>query len=223
MYATITPISTYHLVGRQFVPKKRNTAFALLSFFVFLLALTLLPSNVSAPTPISNAQAADNYRFTVLHTQSPVNPNVVAYIRTVNKSLSYDEAMMFAKYAIEAAAEFKINLAVFLALVKTESGFNPDVTSKQGASGLTQVIPKWHESRIDDARKTLGVYSIYEPKLNLYVGASALREYLSATKDLKAGLLRYNGSSQDPKATYASAVMGEAYRVQSGFLDAPKL
>jgi hypothetical protein len=82
-------------------------------------------------------------------------------------------------------------------------------------------LSQWRADRIAEARKVLEAYSIYEPKLNLYVGAGALRAMIASSRDLPTALSKYNGSQSDPTQSYAGMVMAEAYRVQLNFLNAP--
>lgn len=151
-----------------------------------------------------------------LHAVEPKsNPTwAAAYIKSVNKTLTDYEADLFAHYALKYAQRFNLDASVYLALIRVESGFSPEVKSSAGALGLTQVIPKWHQEKIDISRRKLGVYSMFEPRLNLYVGAWTLREMLDRSTSLRTGLLRYNGSLGISES-YANKVLREAARVES--------
>lgn len=46
--------------------------------------------------------------------------------------------------AIRAAENHDIDVAVFLSLINTESKWNPNAISGDGAVGLGQIIPRWH-------------------------------------------------------------------------------
>ncbi len=212
---TIQPISHYQYQCGKFSLRKSRLAFYLIATLLFVVGMLFSPPEAGAPI-IPSAIASE--------VQPPVQlpkAGVVAYIQTVNKDLSVDDARMIAMHAIRSASEHRLNLAMFLALIRIESGFKPEATSPNGALGLTQVIPRWHADRIAEARKVLDAYSLYEPKLNLYVGASALRAMIAASRDLPDALLRYNGSLSDQTKSYANVVMAEAYRVQLNFLNAP--
>lgn len=138
-----------------------------------------------------------------------------AYILTVNSSLSLDEAERFAQHVVDASQEYDLSPAVLLALIKVESRFDPDARSSRGALGLTQVIPKWHPERVASLRQTLATYSIYEPRLNIYLGAAVLRMFWDSTGNLQEALLRYNGSALDKTKAYSRMVMEEAYKAKS--------
>lgn len=142
------------------------------------------------------------------------------YIKHVNKKLPDEDAKKFAAYVVDYAATFKIDLSVFLAMVRKESTFNPDSVSKDGAIGLAQVVPRWHHQKIKSARTQVDAYSIHEPRLNLYVGAWVLRDSIDESKgNVARGLLRYNGSLNDPEQQYATSVLAEAQYVRKAFLN----
>lgn len=187
---------------------------ARITYTVFVIMLFLFA--FQAPRVESPAQEITVQESTVVE-----NNNVavfednwaVDYIKAANKRLTNDEAEMFARYALEYAEAFNLDAHIYLALIKIESGFQPEAKSSAGAIGLTQVIPRWHQSKITEGRARLGVYSLYEPKLNLYVGAWTLREMLDLSSNIQNGLLRYNGSL-NTDSQYAATVLREAERVK---------
>lgn len=180
------------------------TVFVIMLFllFVFQSSTVESSSNTQVQT-ISNVEEVATFEHTW----------AVDYIKAVNKRLTDFEAEMLARYALQYAEEFKLDAHLYLALIKVESGFQPEVKSSAGAIGLTQVIPRWHQTKIDEGRTRLGVYSMYEPKLNLYVGAWTLREMLDLSSNTRNGLLRYNGSL-NTDSQYAATVLREAERVK---------
>jgi hypothetical protein len=216
----IQPNHKLHFNGTQFVYKRFPTLLLLL-LFVVPACLLLFPASVN-PSYSHNPSVASE-PASVLEPTPPPPTDVALYIKQTNKTLSDADALMFATFAIRAATDFKLDLAHFLALIKVESGFKPEAASNMGAMGLTQVIPKWHKTRIEEARKIVNAYSIYEPALNMYVGAWALRDFLNESKSLDVALLKYNGSASDPKMEYARMVQAEAYNVRINYLKSAKL
>ena len=183
------------------------TVFVILLFLLFALQAPRVESS-SADTPTPAVQSAQsNVEQTLEYAWA------AEYIKAVNKRLTNGEAEMFARYALQYADEFDLDAHLYLALIKVESGFQPELKSSAGAIGLTQVIPRWHQNKIEEGRTRLGVYSMYEPKLNLYVGARTLREMLDLSSNTRNGLLRYNGSL-NTDSQYAALVLREAERVK---------
>ncbi|MFZ2539458.1 MAG: lytic transglycosylase domain-containing protein [Oscillospiraceae bacterium] len=70
------------------------------------------------------------------------------------------------------AKEFNIDEDILYAIIKTESDFNPDVTSNVGARGLTQIMNDtfdWIKTKLDDSDT---VYDdMYESEDNIRYGA----------------------------------------------------
>ena len=216
MTTQILPISQYNFNGTRFT----LTSFTIRNLIMYFLLASMAISTMGYSQSIGSTQA-----FSEVERQEPLVENVVlppddmtseatSYIRRVNNTLSETDASNFATHVIDAANTFKLDVAVLLALIRVESGFKPEVVSNHGATGLMQIIPKWHTARIVESRKVLNTYSLYEPRLNIYVGAWALRDFLGESKSLDTALLKYNGSLSDPNRSYARIVLAEAGRVR---------
>jgi soluble lytic murein transglycosylase-like protein len=76
----------------------------------------------------------------------------------------------FEKLIRHFANRYDVDIALVKAIVHTESYFNPDATSKVGASGLMQLMPATAER--------YGVTDIYDPRQNLEAGVRYLRYLL---------------------------------------------
>lgn len=96
-----------------------------------------------------------------------------------------------------------------LSLIDSESGFQQHVKSPVGAVGLTQVMPKYHQAKIAELRKTDGT-DIFSITGNIKVGTQILREYINlAGGNLQKALQMYNGSLNDSKKRYSSKIMSK--------------
>lgn len=83
-----------------------------------------------------------------------------------------------------------------LAVISVESGFRPECQSHKGAEGLMQVVPKWHQERIEKYRYDENA-DLYDPRLNIMVGMDYLSDILEETEgDLVWALMYYNGGPQ---------------------------
>lgn len=84
----------------------------------------------------------------------------------------------------EVAAEVGVDARLALALVETESGFNPHARSPKGAMGLAQLMP--------DTARGLGVRDPLDPRQNLKGGLTYLKRMLEKYQDRDLALAAYN-------------------------------
>ena len=114
--------------------------------------------------------------------------------------------------AYESGREFKLDPLLIVAVIGVESGFNPFAESVMGAQGLMQVIPKYHPEKLPedaDAR------ALFDPTINVHVGAQVLREAINRNGGLVAGLQQFAGASDDPEQGYATKVLAEKQRLEN--------
>jgi len=104
---------------------------------------------------------------------------------TINKVSTKTDALPDFNSIIKTqAAKTGINENLLKAVIKTESGFNPNARSHVGAMGLMQLMPKTAES--------LGVVDPYNPQQNIEGGSKYLKKLLS----------KYNGNKEMALAAY---------------------
>ena len=132
--------------------------------------------------------------------------DIVANIMVKESSLPYSVAKQYAEYVYEASSKYKIDPLLIMSVMSVESNFN-HLASSGGALGLLQIVHFWHKEK--SSKKEL-----LDPRTNIMVGASIMREYYSKTKDDFGMLLRYNAS--DNKESYARKVLKKKhyYRAQ---------
>lgn len=83
------------------------------------------------------------------------------------------------------AHRYDVDTALVKAVIHTESYFNPDATSRVGASGLMQLMPSTAER--------YGVTDIYDPRQNLEAGVRYLRYLLDKYGDrMRYAIAAYN-------------------------------
>ncbi len=110
----------------------------------------------------------------------------------------------------KAADPYEYEPRVFLALVREESNFNPEIKSHAGACGLSQLMPATASSVAKRAGISYSSSRIWDPQTNLNIGAY----YLDMLHD------RYQGNSALSLAGY-NAGEGNADRWLAAMPDAP--
>lgn len=82
------------------------------------------------------------------------------------------------------AAQFGIPASLVKAVVKAESGFDPNAVSHAGARGLMQLMPA--------TGRALGVTDPFDPEQNVRAGVRYLSEQISRFGTVDLGLAAYN-------------------------------
>lgn len=88
----------------------------------------------------------------------------------------------------KAAETYQVDVELLKAMAKTESGFDPNATSKSGAMGIMQLMP--------GTAKGLGVTDAYDPEQNIMGGAKYIASLLDKYDgNLSYALAAYNAGS----------------------------
>lgn len=118
----------------------------------------------------------------------------------------------------EAIANTRLPIPLVLAIMKIESGFNPDAQNKSGATGIMQVMPGIHLERVRDIieKPSLTRREAKEELLDLGVnveaGVSILSECFNRHRgDAAMAAQCYNGYTTPGVELYKAKVM-RAYR-----------
>ncbi len=113
----------------------------------------------------------------VLHfTNTPTSSDYKLYIKEKpRRAIKVAHLPSFDQLIREAATKHGISASLIKALIKVESGFNPQAVSKKGALGLMQLMP--------ENLNALQVEDPFNPRQNIMGG----------TRYLKALLKRYQG------------------------------
>ncbi|HMM54556.1 MAG TPA: transglycosylase SLT domain-containing protein [Candidatus Desulfobacillus sp.] len=114
--------------------------------------------------------------------------------------------------ALEAGEHFRVDPMLIVAVMAVESGFNPIAESPMGAQGLMQVIPRFHQDKLEAVGEN---GSLLDPVANIRVGTLVLKEYIRRAGSLEAGLQQYAGAANDDSGGYAAKVLAEKQRIES--------
>ena len=100
----------------------------------------------------------------------------------------------------EASKRQELDPELLIAIIKKESAFRPQVQSSYGAQGLMQVVRRWHRDKLHPSE------SLFDPEVNIRVGADVLEEYLAlAGGNLDTALRKYSGNARG----YVNTVLKE--------------
>jgi soluble lytic murein transglycosylase len=110
----------------------------------------------------------------------------------VNYPLKYKEDV------IKFSAQNRIDPYLVFAIIKAESGFNPNALSKRKAMGLMQLTEgtaEWGAAKLK--LKNFIIDDLYKPEINIQIGcwyiAQLMKEYTDKDPDLV--IVAYNGGS----------------------------
>ena len=91
----------------------------------------------------------------------------------------------------EAAAQHNIDPDIIRAMMKQESGGNPNATSHKGAGGLMQLMPATAAGVA--AQLGMGGYDRYDPRDNIMMGAAYMKQQLEKYDgNMSLALAAYN-------------------------------
>lgn len=113
--------------------------------------------------------------------------------------------------AYELGQANQLDPTLILAVMAIESRFNPFAQSAVGAQGLMQVMTEVHSDKYEHFG---GQYAAFDPKSNLRVGVTILKDYIARAGSVPAGLKWYVGAANMPSdGGYADKVLAEHARL----------
>jgi len=115
----------------------------------------------------------------------------------LNPKLDPVMARIIGESIYERSKQNDIPWRLIVALINTESTFNPLATSKSGAIGLMQIMRKFHKDKLEG----LSHYEIYHIDNNIRIGTLILKEYLEVSdNNPEKALFKYFGKESDEYA-----------------------
>lgn len=88
------------------------------------------------------------------------------------------------------AKEFDLDDALIFAMIKTESGFNPDAESDAGAKGLMQITDRTGEYIAEKLK--IEEYDLFDANTNIYFGCFYMKYLCAKFKNTDTALAAYN-------------------------------
>lgn len=147
-------------------------------------------------------------------TPAPLTPKMQAALDYAARryKVSSEALQPIFSTAQQSAQELKIDPLLIVAVIAIESRFNPFSESDMGAQGLMQVIPRYHKEKLPE---NAGKLPLFDPIINVQVGARALQEYIRRQGSVVAGLQQFAGAADDPEQGYANKVQAEKDRMEN--------
>lgn len=119
-------------------------------------------------------------------------------------------------YIFEVCADYDVDPALVMAVIKKESGFKADTLGDSGRShGLMQIQPRWHQARAD----ALNCSNLLNPYHNVTVGVDLLAELFSTGKSLEWVLMAYNGGPSYANKKVANGELSDYARTVIGYMN----
>lgn len=93
-----------------------------------------------------------------------------------------------------ASQSYGVDKSLIYAVIRTESGFDPEADSRVGASGLMQLMPttfEWLQTYYD-GEITMDADKLLDPKINIDYGTKFLKFLLERYESEQAAIAAYN-------------------------------
>jgi soluble lytic murein transglycosylase-like protein len=173
--------------------------------FVALDGAVLLQAATADGTEVSSLEAAPTVVPTAAPEPDPRHRALASQLaRKYRVAQNATETLV--QEAFVTGHTMGVDPLLILAVISVESRFNPIAESDFGARGLMQVVPRFH---LDKLAHHGGVDAVLDPRTNIRVGATILKEYIQRAGSIEQGLQMYAGASDDPNTAYAQRVMNE--------------
>lgn len=118
---------------------------------------------------------ADIYRYIdengVMHFTNTPTSSVHQYKLFIKEKPKINPRYSTEKYddiIAKASRQYGVSFPLLKAIIKAESGFNPQAVSKKGAKGLMQIMP--------ENFKPLGIKDPFDPSENIHAGARYFKQ-----------------------------------------------
>ena len=150
----------------------------------------VFPSIASAAAAIPSSKI-DQAALNTQNLQGDRERQAVANHLAAKYRISMAESLRYVSHAIEVANEVNLDPVLLLAIMATESSFNPNAQSHAGAQGLMQVLTRVHTEKFEPYG---GTVAACVPEANIRVGALILKACIAKAGSLEAGLRSYLGA-----------------------------
>lgn len=104
--------------------------------------------------------------------------------------LSYPRS--YSAYVAKYSAKYKLEPSLVYAVIRTESGFDPDAESNVGACGLMQIMPSSFEWMTQKRGENRSADELFNPETNIDYGCWLLSYFLDYYENETCAVAAYN-------------------------------
>lgn len=148
---------------------------------------------VKEPTPSQSV----NPNLKSVTTKKPQDYYQIRLARAISSlyaHVSFEKALVIVKHSYRYGERHNVKPTLLLGIIATESSFKQHAVSSHGAVGLTQVLPKWHQDKIQGR-------DLYDLHVNLEVGSRILGDCFKSRRNQVSALACYNGATTEDSVT----------------------
>ena len=182
---------------------KNDNGFRKIGTFIFFLVFLALISLVWVPiqeyTQKRNQKVFQKQKERILFSRLIEMEHIHQVISSYNTGLSNEQEIRLAKGIQDFSEEYDLDPYLTLAIIRTESFFNPKAVSFAGAEGLMQILPPTGEQLAGE----LGFHYqenqiLFHPLVNIHMGTRYLSQMLKVFGgNLDLALMAYNRGPND--------------------------
>ena len=138
--------------------------------------------------------------------------SIVQKYITNKYNLNNSEANNIVNATFSMSDKYNIDRYLLLGLIEHESSFNKNARSSANAIGLTQVVPRWHQSKIKKVSEKNNE-KLNSVNTNIEVGTMILKEQLGKYSNVNRALQAYNGNHTG--SSYSKKVMSNKSNIKN--------
>lgn len=132
--------------------------------------------------------------FRVVYTRQEARAiEVAGFLDRLNPDFPETDRRRLSALLVRLGEHYRYDPSLIVAVIMTESSFDPRSRSHMGALGLMQILPKTGESlAVETQRRWSGEHTLFDPYLNISLGVRYLAKLQKRFGTLEIALTAYN-------------------------------
>ena len=203
-------------------------AIFVIGFMIWALSYTFAQPYIEETTT-TEVEVTDTTKVEITTTEPIVETTTAKHIEVTTTVVTTDPPKVvyfdvplsesLQDYIFEVCADYDIDPALVMAVIKKESKFKANAKGDSGRSlGLMQIQPRWHQARMD----RLGCPDLLNPYDNVTVGVDILAELFDTGKSLEWVLMAYNGGASYANKKVAAGEVSDYTRTVINYMNSFK-